>query len=213
VTARLVLWRARPPFVKVVRVRRVTVAGFIDVLDRVWLRVREATVKNGGKAIAPEAVPLCFVYQDYCDFADAVCIEQRPGFFHRWQGRYPRLNQRNMEALLAASREAEGPGAWSRMFDLVRVRESGSAKQTRPSVGIPALVSALCLRYPQLDPGVVLEEWSMQRLIRVCSAEQPQQAAPPARADGARVITNVAFPNRIIPREQYAGLTMGRFVH
>lgn len=221
-TARLVLWRARPPFRKVVRVRRVTVAGFEAVIARVYERVSAATLARGGKPVGRDEFPFLFTAQDYFDFADVVCVDQPRSFFGAWMSRslprwlrrkrYRSLNQRNMEALLAASRGAEGPGKWSEMFDLVQPPAPGAKSQAAESGGIGTLVDAIALRY-QMDPRIIYEEWAMQRFMSVCAGLRRTTAAAAAEPSSNQI--RVQAGQKPLTRDDHlrAGMSMGRFAH
>ncbi len=225
-TARLVLWRARPPFRKVVRVRRITVGGFVLLASRIVQRVAEATVANGGEPIPRERIPFAFKAQDYYDFADQVCIGQEVGFFYGWLGRYEKLNRRNMQALLRATRIVEGPccresntagrcevgcsgdGKWSEMLDQVFPRAplaSGTKTPAAERGGILADVELLCSIKPGLDEIRVLNGWTMQEFLAVCSRITRRAQG---RAAGSPDVPTVAIPTR----EAYAAFSSGRII-
>ena len=119
-TARLVLWRARPPFRKVVAVQRITLGGFLALLRTVAPKVAAAMQEAGRGLTDLELIhaPGVATQETVAAFADLIALDQSAGFMVPWlDGRFGgAFARRNTDALLAASRAAEGDGAWTRFL-------------------------------------------------------------------------------------------------
>ena len=116
-TARLILWRARPPFRKVVRVQRITLGGFLELLRTLAPKVAEAVLSMGDRFTFEEMLRTKTDAASVSAFADLVTVEQPAGFMLDWLRPDGQVSARNAAALLAASRAAEGDGQWTRYLN------------------------------------------------------------------------------------------------
>lgn len=121
-TARLTLWRLTPPFRKTVEIQRITLGGFLEVLNLVAPKVAAAMVQKGAPLDEPEFRLALADADTWSAGADFVAVGQRVGFLHGWlRGRLSGAFARhNANALLAASRAVEGEGQWTRYLDTLQ---------------------------------------------------------------------------------------------
>lgn len=186
---RLVLRRLRPPFRRTVLVPQVTPQRFQAIVAEAYMHA--AVARNDadlrGVKVDEESIrKLLATETAVCRLADLLVPDEPRGWFSAWLPsgvvsafcgpwgkRRDRLAaRRNILGLLAASREAEGDGGWTRMRSLVNL--GGSAPERSDSTGehggIWADIGDLCRAFPGLDPMKVWREWTMLDLMDACQA-------------------------------------------
>lgn len=186
--SRFSLWRLWPPFRRVVTVRRITVGGFLDLVR--LLAARLATVRvESARSITEADVLRVMGESELCAFADLVTDGQPVGYLRAWLGGYGMgpMTHWNIQKLLAASREAEGDGGWTRILGCLRLDPNPPA--TEQKGGLMADVVALS-RMLGLDP-MAIRSWSMQEFIdmRETLLQVLEQEKPNQREDGAREVS------------------------
>ena len=188
-TARLTLRRINKHGKRVrtrVSVRQITVGGYLSLVRSMAPRVAEAMVKSEKPLTDIELIHACATSEAISLFADLVCVNKPVGFIKRWCGNQidgtPEglLVRGNVEALLAASRDVEGDGQWTRFLGcLNRGPQSGETVKQKKQRGGGLYADVLDVaRIFNVLPQAVMEQ-PLRDFLDLCdglnmaSANQP----------------------------------------
>lgn len=160
-TARVKLFRLTPPFLKTVTIGQITVGGFIDLVRMIIRRSAEIHLTLG-QAVDETAFLAAGWSGEMSAFADSIAVNQPAGFLEDWCS--GPCAKRNLAAFLAASRRAEGPGGWTRIYGTINV--PGTQRPERQG-SIMGDVQAISQIFGGIDPTAVFS-WPMQTFLDVC---------------------------------------------
>lgn len=158
-----------PPFRKVVRVRRITVGGFLDLLRTIAPRIAQAMVKAGAALDDRQFIASWADAEVVAAGADLVCVDQPAGFLQDWL--HGRLGgffaRRNTDRLLRACRQVEGDGQWTRFLGCI----NRNPQEKKPKGQGGGLMADVLMLSGMLHlPPMSLMEMPLQDFLNLCDS-------------------------------------------